>query len=180
MTVRKHLRHWEIAGFLVVGAGGVLLHALFEWTGGNALAAAVSGVNESTWEHMKLLFVPYFVFTMAEFPAFAEPFRNYFAAKAAAGLVGLLLIPLFYYVIAGMFGAPPMWVNILNFFVSAAVMYLVSYRLLTGGALRGGLLQLAGFALLWALAFAFAYFTYRTPHLPLFRDPTTFVYGIPR
>ena len=180
MTVRRQLGNWEMIGFVFVGVVGALLRYAYGWSGGSALVAAFAGVNNSTWEHMKLLFVPYFVFTMAEFPAFAEPFRNYFAAKAAAGLVGLLLIPLFYYVIAGMFGAPPMWVNILNFFVSAAVMYLVSYRLLTGGALRGGLLQLAGFALLWALAFAFVYFTYRTPHLPLFRDPTTFVYGIPR
>lgn len=180
MTVRKNLRHWEIAGFVFVGAMGVLLHFLFDWTGGNTLVAAFAGVNDSTWEHMKLLYLPYFVFTMVQFTAFAEPFRNFFAVKATAGLVGLLLIPLLHYTIAGMFGAPPDWVNVAIFFVADAVMYFVSDRLLNAYALRGGIWQLLGFALLWALMFAFIFFTYRTPQLPLFRDPTTFQYGIPK
>ena len=180
MAVRKNLRRWEIAGFLFVGAMGVLLHFLFEWTGGNTLIAAFAGVNESTWEHMKLLYIPYFVFTMVQFTAFAEPYRNFFAAKAAAGLVGLLTIPLLHYTIAGMFGAPPSWANIAIFFVADAAMYVASCRLLNTFALRGGVWQLAGFALLWALMFLFILFTYRAPKLPLFRDPNTFQYGIPK
>ena len=180
MTVRKNLRHWEIAGFLFVGAMGVLLHYVYGWSGHNTLVAAFAGVNESTWEHMKLLYLPYFVFTMVQFTAFAEPFRNFFATKATAGLVGLLLIPLLHYTIAGMFGAPPDWANVVIFFVADAVMYFVSDRLLNAYALRGGAWQLLGFALLWALMFAFILFTYRTPQLPLFRDPVTFQYGIPK
>lgn len=180
MAVRKNLRRWEILGFVFVGAMGVLLHFLFNWTGGNTLVAAFAGVNQSTWEHMKLLFIPYFVFTMVQFTVFAEPYRNFFAVKAAAGLAGLLLIPLLYYTVAGMFGAPPSWLNIAIFFIADAATYLVSYLLLNAFALRGGVWQLAGFALLWALMFAFIFFTYRPPQLPLFRDPSTFQYGIPR
>lgn len=178
MVVRKSLRHWEIIGFLTVCAVGTLLHYVFHWSGDNTLVAAFAGVNESTWEHMKLLFIPYFVFTMLEFTVFAEPFRNFFAAKAAAGLVGLLLIPVLHYTIAGMFGEPPSWVNVVIFYVSAAVMYLTSYRLLSTLSLRGGIWQLAGFVLLWVLMFLFILFTYRTPRLPLFRDPSTLQYGI--
>ena len=46
------------------------------------------------------------------------------------------------------------------------------------GALRGGAWQLAGFLLLWALAFAFVFFTYRPIHLPLWQDPTNGLYGL--
>lgn len=180
MLVRKSLRSWEIVGFLFVCIVGTLLHYLYAWSGHNTLVAAFAGVNESTWEHMKLMFIPYFVFTMVEFTVFAEPFRNFFAAKAAAGLVGLLLIPTLYYTISGMFGAQPAWSNMAIFYVSAAAMYLLSYRLLSTLALRGGLWQLAGFVLLWALMFLFILFTYRTPQLPLFRDPSTLQYGISR
>lgn len=180
MAVRKSLRHWEIAGFLLVSAVGTLLQFLYRWTGESTLVAAFSAVNESTWEHIKMLYVPYFVFTMVEFTAFAEPFRNFFAAKAAAGLTGLLTIPVLFYTLNGMFGETPDWVNIAIFFLAAAVMYLVSFRLLIANALRGTAFQIAGFALLWALMFAFIYFTYRPPVLPLFRDPTGKGYGIPR
>lgn len=178
MTVRKSLIHWEIVGFLLVSAVGTLLQFLYRWTDGSTLIAAFSAVNESTWEHMKMLYVPYFVFTMVEFTAFAEPFRNFFAAKAAAGLAGLLTIPVLFYTINGMFGETPDWVNIVIFFVAAAVLYLVSYRLLTTLSLRGTVFQIVGFALLWALMFAFIYFTYRPPLLPLFRDPVGGGYGI--
>ena len=179
MAVRKNLRRWEILGFVFVGAMGTLLHYVFEWTGGNTLAAAFAGVNDSTWEHMKLLYVPYFVFTMVQFTVFAEPYRNFFAVKAAAGLVGLLVIPLLHYTIAGMFGAPPTWLDVAIFFLADAAMYVASYLLLNAFVLRGSPWQIAGFAVLWALMFAFVFFTYRTPRLPLFRDPTTFQYGIP-
>ena len=49
---------------------------------------------------------------------------------------------------------------------------------LTDGALRGGAMQLIGFVLLWALLFAFVWFTYRPPHLPLFLDPVSGCYGL--
>ena len=42
---------------------------------------------------------------------------------------------------------------------------------------RGGAMQLIGFVLLWALLFAFVWFTYRPLHLPLFLDPVSGCYG---
>ena len=38
---------------------GNLLHFVYDWTGQASWAAYISAVNESTWEHMKLLAVPW-------------------------------------------------------------------------------------------------------------------------
>lgn len=179
MLVRKKLRLWEIAGFLTVCAVGTLLQFLYQWTHGNTLVAAFASVNESVWEHMKLLYLPYFVFTMIEFTVFAEPFRNFFAVKALSGFAGTLMIPVLFYTAGGMFGKTPDWFNIAIFVVSAAATYLLSYRLLTMLALRGTALQLVGFLALWGVMFLFILFTYRTPYLPLFLDPSGRGYGIP-
>ena len=176
--MQKKLLRWELAGFLFVGAVGSLLHFLFSWTGNAPLAAAFSAVNESTWEHMKLLFVPFFLFTMVQFVVFAEPLRNFFAVKGAAALLGLLAIPALFYTFNGMFGKTPDWFNVLIFFLADALMFFVSRRMLLHGTLRGGTRQLAGFLLLWALAFAFVFFTYRPIHLPLWQDPTNGLYGL--
>lgn len=176
--MQKKLLRWELAGFLFVGAVGSLLHFLFSWTGNAPLAAAFSAVNESTWEHMKLLFVPFFLFTMVQFVVFAEPLRNFFAVKGAAALLGLLAIPALFYTFNGMFGKTPDWFNVLIFFLADALMFFVSRRMLLRGTLRGGTRQLAGFLLLWALAFAFVFFTYRPIHLPLWQDPTNGLYGL--
>ena len=154
------------------------MHFVYGWSDGSRVAAAFSAVNESTWEHMKLLFLPYFVFAVVEFIVFSEAFRNFFAVKAVSILLGLAAIPTLFYTCAGAFGELPGWGNILIFFLADALAYLVGYRWLTDGRLRGGAMQLAGFALLWALLFAFVWFTYRTPHLPLFLDPVSGCYGV--
>ena len=176
--MRKKLRLWEFAGFLIVCALGTLLPLFYKRTGENTFVAAFAGANESVWERMKLLYLPYFVLTMVEFTVFVEAFRNFFAAKAAAGVAGMLFIPLLHYSLNGMFGAMPRWTDTVIFFVSAAAMYLLSCRLLTALSLRGAALQLISFALLWGLMLLFLFFTYRAPHLPLFRDPVTLRYGV--
>ena len=178
--MKRKLRRWEIVGFAVTGLLGTLLHFVYGWTGENRIAAAFSAVNESTWEHMKLLFVPYFLFAAAEFAACADAFRNFFAVKAAGVLSGLGAIPALFYTLTGMFGTLPGWVNIMIFFLADALAYFVSYRLMTAGRLRGGAMQLAGFALLWLLLFAFVWCTYRPPHPPLFLDPVSGGYGLVR
>lgn len=176
--MKHELRRWEIAGFLVTAGLGSLLHFVFDWSGRSRIVAAFAAVNESTWEHMKLLFIPFLLFTVAEFIVFSEAFRNFFAVKAVAVLLGLIAIPALYYTLTGMFGKLPDWVNVTIFFLADALMYFVSCRLLTEGRLRGGAAQLIGFAALWALLFAFVWFTYRTPHLPLFLDPVSGCYGL--
>lgn len=178
--MRKNLLRWEIAGALFVCAAGTLLHFLYRWSGDNAVVAAFSSVNESTWEHMKIFFVPYFIFTMVQFIVFAEPFRNFFACKGASATVGLVLIPALFYTISGALGETPDWVNIAIFYVVAALAYCLSFCLLARGALRSGWAQVVGFALLWLLLFVFVYFTYRTPQFPVFRDPVTHCYGLGR
>lgn len=178
MLMRKKLGLCEFAGFLTVCALGMLLPLFYQRTGENTFVAAFTGVNGSVWERMKLLYLPYFVFTMIEFTGFAEAFRNFFAAKAVAGIAGLLLIPLLHYSLYGMFGTMPRWTDTAIFFVSAAAAYLLSCRLLTALSLRGAALQLISFLLLWGMMLLFIFFTYRTPRLPLFRDPATLGYGI--
>lgn len=102
--MKRELRRWEIVGFIATGLFGTLLHFVYEWTGGNRVIAVFSAVNESTWEHMKLLFIPFLVFTVVEFIVFSEAFRNFFAVKAASILLGLVSIPALFYTLTGMFG----------------------------------------------------------------------------
>ena len=70
--MKRELRRWEIVGFAVTGLVGTLLHFVYGWSDGSRVAAAFSAVNESTWEHMKLLFLPYFVFAVVEFIVFSR------------------------------------------------------------------------------------------------------------
>ena len=54
----KKIRSYYIIGYLFTAAAGTLFHFVYDWTGQGAVAALFFPVNESTWEHMKLVFFP--------------------------------------------------------------------------------------------------------------------------
>ncbi|MBE7055804.1 MAG: hypothetical protein E7392_06810, partial [Ruminococcaceae bacterium] len=64
--MKKTVSRWQLAGFIFTGIAGVILHFLFDWTGGSVLVAPFSAVNESIFEHMKLLFFPMLLFAFVE------------------------------------------------------------------------------------------------------------------
>ena len=109
---------WPAAGFAAATFDGTILHFLYDWTGGNILVTPFSGVNESTWEHMKLLFWPLFLFALIQRSSFRGQ-QNYWCVKLAEILLGLLLIPVLFYTYHGVFGESRDWVNISIFCISS-------------------------------------------------------------
>lgn len=178
--MRKKLRRREFIAFLFVSLWGVIGHFIFGWSGGNPFLGSIFAVNESTWEHMKLLYLPLFLFAMLEYISLDESLGNFFAARFAAALLGLVAIPVVFYALNGAFGKTPDWLNIALFFLAAALSSCAAYFLLTSFCLRSRVLQLPAFLFFWLFLTLFVYFTYRPPMLPLFRDPVSGLYGIPR
>lgn len=114
--MKKLLSTWQIAGFIFTGIAGVLLHFLFDWTNQSIITAPFSAVNESIFEHMKLLFFPMFVFAFIENYYIGKGYKNFWCVKLIGILLGVVLIPVLYYAINGIFGMTPDWVNIAIFF----------------------------------------------------------------
>ena len=176
--MRKQLFFWELAGFLVTGALGSLLHFVYQWSGENQVAAAFSAVNESTWEHMKLLFWPMLLWAGAERAVLGGYSRGFWPAKALGTLLGLALIPALYYTYTGALDVSVMWVDIAIFFVAAAAAFLAETRMLARDwRCRGGT-RASALVLLLLLSAAFVLCTFVPPRFPLFRDPVTGFYGL--
>jgi len=174
--MKRDLPLWQFAGFALTALGGTLLHFLYEWTGGRVLVAPFSGVNESTWEHMKLLYFPLLIFALIQSRFFRE-YENFWCVKLAGTITGLALIPTLFYTYNGAFGKSPDWLNIAIFFLAAAVVFLVETWLFKEGNLRCNHPRLAlGFLVFMGVLFVV--FTFATPRVPLFRDPLTGTYGI--
>ena len=176
--MRKRLFFWETGGFLFISVLGTLLHFLYDWSGGSPLIAAFSGVNESTWEHMKLLFFPMFLYSMVQLCFLGRNYPNFPAVRLVSTLTGLLLIPVLFYTYAGVLGKLVDWVNISIFFLSALGAFAVDFRLLRRGRLNAPWLQLLSFAMMCALAFLFVWCTFHPPQLGLWRDPVTGLTGV--
>ena len=175
--MKRSVGNWELMGFAVTALGGTLLHFLYDWSGEAVWIAPFSGVNESTWEHMKLLFWPMLAFAALQQRFFRE--RNDFRCVKLRGiLLGQILIPVIFYTYNGAIGRSPDWLNITIFFVSAAAAYIYETRSFKRGSLACKSPK-QSLALLCLLAALFILFTFNPPELGLFRDPITGAYGIP-
>ena len=163
-------------GFGVTAAGGTLLHFLYDWLGEAVWIAPFSGVNESTWEHMKLLFWPMFIFAIVQGNFFGDR-KDFWCVKLRGMIMGLGLIPIIFYTYNGAIGKSPDWLNIAIFFISAAAAYIYEARLFKSERVKCRAPWLA-FAALAVIGLLFVIFTFRTPELGIFLDPITGVYGI--
>lgn len=174
--MKRNISLWQFAGFAFTSLLGTLLHYLYELTGRSVLAAPFSGVNESTWEHMKLLYVPMFIFAIAQSFFFIDR-KDFWCVKLKGILLGILLIPVLFYAYNGIIGHSPDWINIAIFFVSAAIAYIFETRQFKNNTATCKNPRLA-FTLLCAIAVLFAVFTFATPELNIFKDPINGSYGI--
>ena len=167
---------WQFVGFGVTSLGGTVLHFLYDWLGEAAWIAPFSGVNESTWEHMKLLFWPMLIFAAVQ-SFFFKDRENFWCIKLCGILLGIILIPVIFYTYNGVIGRSPDWINIAIFFVCAAISYAYEGYLGKKEKLRCRSSKKA-LTLLLMIALLFVIFTFKTPELGIFRDPLSGTYGI--
>ena len=174
--MKRSIGLWQLVGFSVTALGGTLLHFLYDWLGKPWWIASFSGVNESTWEHMKLLFWPMLIFAVVESFFFRDR-EDFWCIKLRGILLGLALIPVLFYTYNGVIGKSPDWINIAIFFITAAIAYIYETRLYNKGNLPCKSPR-ASVAALCVIAFLFILFTFRTPEIAIFKDPLTSTYGI--
>lgn len=174
----KRWRGWEVAGLLVTLTLGNLLHFVYDWCGESPAAAVFAAVNESTWEHMKLLAVPWVLWSAVEWLAVGRS-GPVLAGRALGLLAGLAAIPMLFYTYQGILGRDVMWLNVVIFQVAVLIAFWLSWRVQSRRRLTDGLWQLLGGLVLAALWALFILWTFAPPQLPLFVDSETGLRGIP-
>lgn len=175
--MRKQLYKWQILSFVFTSVVGTLLHFLYDLSGQSIITAPFSAVNESTWEHMKLLFIPMFIIAIIQSFYIGKDYESYWCIKLMGTLLGLIIIPVLFYTYTGIFGVSVDWFNIAIFFISAASAYVYETRMFSQEK-ECLISSKVAFFILCLLALAFIVFTFVQPKIPLFQDPTTFTYGI--
>ncbi len=175
--MKKSILLWQFGGYVFTVFIGTLLHFLYGWTGNSLGVAPFSAVNESTWEHMKILFFPALLFAVMQSCFWRKNYENFWCIKAVGILTATVLVPVLFYTYNGVFGASPDWVNIAIFFLAAAAGFLWEAKLLKKGS-RPCKRAKAAVWILIAVAFLFVLFTFFPPQLPLFQDPLTKSYGL--
>ncbi len=167
---------WQALGFGITTLLGTVLHFLYDWTGENIFIALFAAVSESTWEHMKLLFWPLFLFALVQWPFYKSKLR-FWTIKLGEILLGLLLIPVLFYTYNGAFGPSPAWVNIAIFYSTVALVFLFEWLAFRKQSLKP-VHRVLAFTGICFIGILFIVFTFLPPQFPLFQDPVTGSYGI--
>ena len=165
----------EFLGFVFTGVAGTLLHFVFDWSNGNIVTSLFSAVNESIWEHMKLLYFPMVIFALYESRYFKNQF-NFWCAKAVGIASGVMIIPVIYYSYTGALGIKCDWFNITIFFIATAFVYYLETMILKNNR-RCFISPTVSKVFILILGVLFVIFTFLPPRIPLFCDPLDSTYG---
>lgn len=166
--LQKQYTYAEITFCIFSLIAGVLLHFLYEWSGENYFAGLIAPVNESAWEHLKLLFFPVLFFSIFEYTYTGHYFPRFIAARTAGCLAGLSFIIVFFYTYTGIIGRDFLWVDILTFFAGVILCYYLTWHLAVEKKAGNEYTNILYVLLLLFLAFLFFYFTGHPPAIQLF------------
>lgn len=159
----KYIPRKDRPAFLFLAIAGTSGHFLYEWTG-SPLAALFCPVNESVWEHLKLLYFPFLILTLRDY--FRSGKKAYAFYRLLAVLCGMLSIVMLFYTYTGIIGQNYLIPDILIFFFGI----LLTLRLIP--VLRARLSSTPSPTAIYAawllLTLTFFLFTCHPPDLPIF------------
>lgn len=154
---------------------GTLLHFTFEWSNKKLIIASFSAVNESTWEHLKLVFFPMLLTTIIGYFLFGKNLSNYLCANILGIITAISFIIVFFYTYTGIIGTNFAILDIGSFFIAVILGEFIIYKILNSNSNCNPVIA---FSVLILLLFCFVFFTYFPPKIGLFKDPITNDYGI--
>lgn len=179
VTENKKIKIFSFLGFIFTSIIGTLLHFAFEFFDGNTLVGAFTPVNESVWEHLKLLLFPVIAFSVLEYIFYGKNIKNFFPAKIWSLLIGMVLTVLIFYTYSGIIGRSLVAVDISLFYLSVAITYFTAYQIMKRPTLlTSDNAAIISISVLTVIIIAFIFFTFNPPMLEIFRDPLTEDFGI--
>lgn len=171
----KKIIKFQIISFFIVSIAGTLLHFTFDWFDENRIIAAFSSVNESTWEHLKLVFYPMLIMTIIGYFYLGKNIQNFLCAKSLGIIYAISFIVIFFYTYTGIIGNNFAILDIGSFFVAVFIGEYVAFKkMLSFDECK----KTVPIITLVVLLLCFILFTYFPPKINLFRDPVYDEYGI--
>ncbi len=115
--------------YLFVVVLGSALHFVYELSGENLIVGLFAPVNESVWEHLKLIFFPMLILTLWDVGTNRGDCATFLPARTTGILLGMTFIVVTFYTITGILGTNIDWINILIYFLAVAFAFWTEMRL---------------------------------------------------
>lgn len=169
MRYNQKLLSYTIVGVILVSILGTLLHFAYDWSGQNPIVGLFTPVNESTWEHMKLLFFPMLLYVIFEYYSLKTEFPGILWSGFAGVLTGTFAIPVLFYTYSGIIGKNYTFADISVYYISVIIGFCINYF----GAEKefSKTCKILITLLMVLMTVAFIVFTYNPPNIGIFLEP---------
>ena len=165
----KRLKCYIILGTIFVIITGTLFHFVYEWSGYNYVLGFFFPVNESTWEHMKLIFIPMLLYYFFIQQKLEKEYPCVTSAYLSGILVGTFLIPVLFYTYSGILGHNYPILDIAAFVASVILAFIFIYQKTLSCKMQSYSFLL--YICVLIVAGCFIVFTYSAPGIALFVEP---------
>jgi hypothetical protein len=170
---------WNLASIPILFIIGSFFHFLYGLTNNSPIMGAVSAVNESVWEHQKMVLLPIICYWIIYYIVKGRKNeinrRRWFSGLAISLIVSILTMPFVFYFYTEAFGVEFLIVDILNLLVAIAVGQLVGFHFYKHSQ---GIPFYASILVVVLIFAVFIIFTFNPPELPWFKDGSTGKYGV--
>ena len=174
MLKQKSILKFEIISTIFIIILGVIFHFIFEWSNENIFVATLSPVNESIWEHLKLLFFPMVITIILGYFYDEKNVENYLCAKTFGIIISMIFTVAAYYTYSGVIGKNIDAINIIIFVIAVIIGQYVSYKKMKSKFCCNNLVVIIILVILYLY---FLVFTFYPPQIGLFKDPINGTFG---
>lgn len=176
---KDKLFFYELIGIPITFILASLLHFSYIWSNGAMWSIVVGAVNESVWEHVKIIALSYITWAIIEIIILLPPIRTFITAKVVGLYFLIVSIPLFFFSYTHFTQKSILSVDISSSLVFITIANIISYLLSTRSNNLFKYFNVAiGFLILFFVMLMI--FTLFPPEIKLFQDPITGTYGIPK
>ena len=117
-----NIKKWQIFASIFCLILGTILHFAYEWFNSNGIVGLFSAVNESVWEHLKLLFYPMFFISIIGYFKIGRKLCNYWYTQMFGVVFALIFVVVFFYTYTGIIGKNFFLLDIASFIISSVVL----------------------------------------------------------
>ena len=167
MNVQK-LRKYQIFSVIFTFILGSLLHFTYKLSGENTIIAIFSSINESVWEHLKLLYFPMLLTTIIGYFYIGKYIRNFLCSKTLGIIISMAFTVIFFYTYSGILGKNIPAIDISSFFIATIFGEFVAYILMVNKFKCNKIFAITALIIIFI---CFVIFTFNPPNIGIFENP---------
>ena len=167
----------KLIGIFISFILAIIFHFIYGWIP-NSFISIIAPVNESIWEHMKLIVTPSLIFSIFEYFIYKKKdiaFNNFILSYAISSILGIIVYLLLYIPLNDIFGHKA-YIAISLLFLILIFVQIVSYYIMNKENIKHS--SDIGILLIIIIYLIFGYLTYHPPKINLFYDYMNKGYGI--